>query len=361
MTLPKILSFFTIILFGFIGIAALFKDGNQKTPEPKKSEAPLVFSEPIELEFTQENAPKPVTPSPLPTLIQTPPKTQPVQQSMRKSVPAIPGKKTPPTHPLDDSNLPNANRIEELFNKGSPQLPIVETITYKSRVAWQKGRPAWLSDYASHYKTSRHFIARSLNGKADYFKQDVADGDRFNVFKEGKNINFYLIVDNSRCKMWLYSVDVDSQESILLKRYDVGLGREDGTRHSGYLTPLGKYSLGNRIAIYKPTMMGYHGGQKVEMVRWFGTRWIPFEKEISNCSQPAKGFGIHGVPWVNGPNNTLVEDKSSIGKYQSDGCIRMCTQDIEELFAIIITKPTTIEIVASFYDAEFPGIRISGQ
>ena len=91
------------------------------------------------------------------------------------------------------SSLPEADRIEELFNKQDPRLPIVETIIYKSRVPWQKGRPAWLSDYASHYETSRHFIARSLNGSPDYLKQDLAEGNRFNVLRLDKEINFYLL------------------------------------------------------------------------------------------------------------------------------------------------------------------------
>ena len=140
--------------------------------------------------------------------------------------------------------LPEADRIEELFNKDGPKLPIVETITYKSLVPWQKGRPAWLSDYAGHYETSRHFIARSLNGKPDYFKQELAEGARFNVLRKDKNFEFALIVDTSRCKMWFYYVDLDQKQKVLLKTYQVGLGRLDASKTSGLLTPLGKYTLG---------------------------------------------------------------------------------------------------------------------
>ena len=103
----------------------------------------------------------------------------------------------------------------------------------------------------------------------------------------------------------------------------MGLGRVDPSRQSGLLTPLGKYSLGDKIAIYKPKMTGFHNGQKVEMMRIFGTRWIPFAKEVADTTQPAKGFGIHGVPWKMNEKAQGVEDKSSLGKYQSDGCIRL--------------------------------------
>lgn len=331
MSFPKILALTALLLFGAIGTIALFKGSKKTTPNTK---APL--SAPLEIEL--DNEIQIITPN----LVK---KNQPPLENEKLSPP------TPETlnasQKSDDHTLPNANRIEEFFNKGEPKLPIVETITYKSRVSWQKGRPAWLSDYANHYQTSRHFIARSLNGKPDYFKQDLAEGDRFNVLRKDKNIRFYLLIDLSRSKMWFYYDDLDTNDRILLKTYQVGLGRIDSSKPSGMLTPVGKYTLGDRIAIYKPKMMGNHQGKKTEMIRVFGTRWIPFSKEISGCSAPAKGFGIHGLPW-----NDSGEDRSSLGKYESDGCIRLASEDMEELFAIVITKPTIIELAKDFYDVE---------
>ena len=98
---------------------------------------------------------------------------------------------------------------------------------------WLKGRPAWIADYAAYYNTSRHFIARSLNGKPDYFSQKVSQGSSFNVFRKDKNIQFFLLVDVSRCKMGFYYIDLDTNESILLKTYRVGLGRLDTSKASG--------------------------------------------------------------------------------------------------------------------------------
>ncbi len=235
-----------------------------------------------------------------------------------------------------------------------PKLPIVETIAYKSRVPWQKGRSAWLSDYARYYHTSRHFIARSLRGKPNYTDQEVAEGNRFNVYRLDKEIRFHLLVDLTRCRMWLYYDDLAARERVLLKSYPVGIGRQDETKPSGYLTPCGVYTLGSKVAIYKPKAMGMHKGQSVEMVRLFGTRWIPFDKELAECTAPAKGFGIHGVPWIETSKGELVEDIESLGCYQSDGCIRLAREDIEEIFAIIITKPAVIEVVKDFYSAAQP-------
>lgn len=360
MSFPKFLAIAAGILFSIIAITALMKGG--KSSAPSTGEA---LRAPLEVELDQEirmvTAPAPSmpneTPAATPIIAAIPPSSaSPASSTSPAAGPTVKNITAAAVVPVarNDTALPDADRIDQLFNKGDDKLPIVQTIIYKSRVPWQKGRPAWLSDYAAHYSTSRHFIARSLNGKADYFKQDIAEGDRFNVLHPDKNISFYLLIDTSRSKMWFYYLDLDTNERVLLKTYQVGLGRIDSSKPSGMLTPLGKYSLGNKIAIYKPKATGFHGGQKVEMIRVFGTRWIPFEKELGNNTAPADGFGLHGVPWILGSNGELVENIGSLGKYESDGCIRLSTKDIEELFAIIITRPSTIELVKDFYEAKQP-------
>lgn len=263
----------------------------------------------------------------------------------------------PPKPAIIVENLPEVDRISQLFALDSSKLPIVETVSYTSRVSWMKGRPAWIADYATYYATSRHFIARSLNRKVDYFTQKVSPGDKFNVFKKDKNLQFHLLIDISRCRMWFYYVDLDLNQRVLLKTYKVGLGRLDAGRKSGSLTPVGKYSLGGKVAIYKPGTMGFFQDERTEMIRVFGTRWIPFESELEGASEPAKGLGIHGAPWVyDTQGGQLVEDKSKLGKYDSDGCVRMASEDMEEIFAIILTKPTTVELVKDFREAQLPGI-----
>lgn len=248
-----------------------------------------------------------------------------------------------PVTPMVSEEIPTVDRIAQLFALDSGHLPIVETVSFTSRVPWLQGRPAWIADYASHFQTSRHFIARSLNQKTDYITQKVHPGDRFNVFRTDKDIKFHLLVDLSHCCMWFYYID--GNEKVLLKTYRVGVGKTDPHQTSGSLTPIGKYELGDRVAIYKPGVTGFFLDDKVEMIRVFGTRWLPFGKELEGCSRIAKGLGFHGVPWVEGANGELIEDRSKIGKYDSDGCIRLASEDIEEIFSIVITKPTTVEIV----------------
>jgi hypothetical protein len=257
-------------------------------------------------------------------------------------------------------DFPAIDRIFQLFTTGPSKLPIVETIQYASSVPWLKGRPAWIADYASHFRTSRHFIARSLNGRADYFSQKVSEGSKFNVFRKDKKIQFYLLADISRCKMGFYYVDLDSNERVLLKTYRIGLGRIDGTKPSGTLTPLGRYLLGNRVAIYQPGMLGIHQDQQVEMIRIFGTRWIPLGQEVERATSLAKGYGIQGAPWVTDPaTNQLVEDREKIGAYSSEGCICLCSEDIEELYSIVLTHQTYIDIVKDFHEAKLPGHEVA--
>lgn len=260
------------------------------------------------------------------------------------------------SQPIVDQGLPDIDRINEFFNTGEPKLPFVKTISYKSQVNWLPGRAAWVTDYAAHFKTSRHFIARSLNGKADYYRQNVRNGDNFNVLDPDLDIRFHLVVDISRAKMWFYAFEATSQERILIKSYPVGIGRQDSNKPSGFLTPIGTYQLGDRVAVYHANSTGVYNNEKTSMRKVFGTRWIPFEKGITNCTAQAKGLGIHGAPWdVDDGSGVLKENRESVGNYTSDGCIRLLMEDVEELFSIIISRPTTIEIVKDFKDAKLPG------
>ncbi len=318
MSIPKAITIGSISLFILIGILAVVK-------KEGKGEPPLVQE--VAIETTEEVAQAEVK----------------EERSLQYLQPV-----------QDEAAEEDVDHVWRLFTTGRNKLPIVETIRYKSRVAWLKGRPAWITDYASHFSTSRHFIARSLNGKRDYYTQKVSSGDSFNVLK--KELNFYLVVDLSRCKMWFYAHDLTSNACTLLKTYKVGLGRFDNDSYSGLLTPRGKFNLGDRVAIYKPGISGYFQDNEVEMVQVFGTRWIPFSQDVDGEGDNPRGYGFHGAPWVyDAATDSYHEDLSTIGKYDSDGCIRLSQADIEELFSIVITKPTTVEIVTDFHEAKLPG------
>ena len=152
--------------------------------------------------------------------------------------------------------------------------------------------------------------------------------------------------------MGFYYVDLDTNERVLLKTYSIGLGKIDASKPSGTLTPLGRYKLGSQVAIYQRGMMGLYKEHKVEMVSVFGTRWMPLES--------LNGYGFQGAPWrLDERTGELIEYKEGIGAYDSDGCVRLSSSDIEELFAIVLTKPTWVEIVKDFQKAALPGIEVA--
>lgn len=267
----------------------------------------------------------------------------------------------PPAHidSLDMADYDKTNQVQRFFTLGKNKFPFVETISYKSKVPWLQGRPAWIADYASHYSTSRHFIARSLNAKADYYTQKVASGDQFNVFSLDTNLEFHLVVDLEQHMMWFYAHDVDKDKRYFIRTYPIACGKEDATSPSGCLSPVGTFKLGEKVAIYKPDVEGFFKDTKVEMVTVFGTRWIPYSGEDDYSLASIKGYGIHGAPWQrNEKTGELQEVKDAIGKNVSSGCIWLHQDDIEELFSIVITKPTTIQIVKKFQDAKLPGVEI---
>lgn len=343
MSVLKVFGMATIALFALIGVLGVIKKNKHPKEtvvedisfisQEKSQDIPAFAKEVI----TYEKTPAPIQEKPL------------IKAVSVEELPSV------PVH-NETSDEIEVDRIGRFFTTGSNKFPFVETVSYKSRVAWLQGRPAWIADYASYYATSRHFIARSLNGNRDYYTQKVSSGDLFNVFQKDKDIRFHLVVDLAKLKMWFYAYDADLNMRYLIKTYKVGCGKLDKDSPSGSLTPLGTFTLGDKIAIYKPGVEGFFKDEKVEMIRIFGTRWIPYAGEQDETQALIKGFGMHGIPWIRDETTgELTESKESIGCYDSSGCLRLLQEDIEELFAIVITKPTTVQIVRQFQDAKLPG------
>lgn len=353
MSIPKFLTIGAVALFLIIGAAAYLKRPVSISAASVKTEA------------SQSPSVQTISPTLAETaVVAVPAKPLVHKEAGRAEVKKAASEAAAPVflstpHSAHD-DFPIIDRVFQLFTTGPSKLPIVETITYTSSVPWLKGRPAWVADYAAHYNTSRHFIARSLNGKTDYFSQKVFEGSKFNVFRKDKKIQFYLLVDVSRAKMGFYYIDLDTNERVLLKTYRVGLGRLDSSKPSGSLTPLGRYALGDKVAIYQPGTMSHVLDQKVEMIRIFGTRWIPFDQEIERTTASAKGYGIYGAPWnMDNKTGKWSEQRECIGKYDTDGGIRMLSEDLEEIFSIIISKASYIEIVKDFREAKLPGVEVA--
>ncbi|MEC8306698.1 MAG: L,D-transpeptidase [Chlamydiota bacterium] len=243
---------------------------------------------------------------------------------------------------LEEAVEAQPDRTWRLFTRGRDRFPFVETVTYHQEVPWLKGRPAWIVDYAKHYSTSRHFIARSLNGSPDYFSQSVKEGDRFNVFRNQEDFHFELTVELASCSMDLVAVEGETRHWI--KRYRVALGRPNRESPSGFLTPTGEFRVGQKHAVHEPGMKGDFRGKEVELIQCFGTRWLSLEgqgEEDYLC-----GYGLHGVPWTWEENLSKYHPRDDmIGTYCSDGCIQLKQSDIEEIYAIVLGQVAKVSIV----------------
>jgi hypothetical protein len=268
-------------------------------------------------------------------------------------------KQCPISSLCDDLQLPkNVNRMAHLFFSKEPLFPFMERVSYSSRVSWQEGRRAYLGDYARYYKTSKHFISASLNGKGNYLSDKVRQGDCFNVIKKDHPVEFHLALDLSRCKMWLFAYDGKDDTLYQLNQYDVCVGALNESVSSGCNTPCGVFSLGEDIAVYKEGVEGLYKNEKTEMISIFGKRWIPLQNVIKGNVVSCKGVGIHGVPFQRSEEGDLKELVSCIGQYASNGCIRVRGEDMEELFALIVSRPAFIHIEQDFSQIELPGHQV---
>lgn len=256
----------------------------------------------------------------------------------------------------DDSELPpQVNQMAKLFCSKEPAFPFIERISYSSRVDWLNGRRAYLGDYARYYKTSKHFISASLNGRGNYRSDKVSQGDCFNVLKKDYPVEFHLAVDLSRCKMWLYAYDEKEDKNYLLNQYTVCVGALNDQYSSGCNTPCGVFSLGEDIAVYNEDSKGLYKNEMIEMVSVFGKRWIPLQDVVEGTIVSCRGIGIHGAPMKRSETGELVEYTECLGGYHSNGCIRVKGDEMEELFALIVSRPSYIHIEQDFTQIQIPG------
>lgn len=348
MSLPRLFFLISVLLFSGIGVLTMIKRHGAalSTPEIEKQKTENVEASAIEEKVE------------LALLLRGEKKRSELEVRSLGNRELLPQEAENEDHSL--SNAPSViiehddepEAIQQLFIKSS-SCPIVETVRYSSRVSWRPKKQAWLVDYASYYKTPLDFIVRSLTGSAGKDIPTVQEGQQFTVLRRDLSFYFHMVISFSSMKMRLYYVLPKENRAVFLKSYAVCLGRKDPNKTSGSLTPLGVYQLGSRVAVFHPKMMGQHKGHRVELIQVFGTRWIPFEKEIVDCTEPAKGFGIHGAPSTYNSATGLVEENlSSIGEYASDGCIRLKRQDVEELFSVISTRTSYVEIVHEFRQSQ---------
>lgn len=157
-------------------------------------------------------------------------------------------------------------------------------------------------------------IAKKHNTTVELIKQSnhldrdtIRSGRKLKISK----VVYSIVVDVSNNALKLFS------DKELLKTYPIATGRP------GHSTPIGSFTIVNKLK--NPTW--YKAGAVVapdSPANILGTRWLGFS---------LAGYGIHGT--------TLPE---TIGTAASEGCVRMYSKDVEELF-VIVPINTTVKIV----------------
>jgi L,D-transpeptidase catalytic domain/LysM domain len=172
-----------------------------------------------------------------------------------------------------------------------------------------------LRKIAMQHNTSMEVVQRSNNMKLTNLSVQL--GKTFNIYKG----DWEIIISKSRRKLYLF----DGKK--IFKVYDIGIGKQDRTptgvfktagkrKNPDWYSPKGKIPFGDKGNV-------------------LGTRWIRLVP-AGKTSRQVSGLGIHGT-W----------DPSSIGKAESNGCLRLLNKDVEELFAILPNerKPIPVTII----------------
>ncbi len=158
-------------------------------------------------------------------------------------------------------------------------------------------------------------IAKKFGTTVEFIK--MRNHLRSDVIRPGQKLSIYtgkfsIVVDKSQNLLMLYA------DGELVKTYKVSTGKDN-------LTPEGEFKIVTKLK--NPTF--FHEGKAIppgDPKNILGTRWLGFD--YGNGS-----YGIHGTT-----------SPETIGTYETNGCVRMKNEDVEELFALVPVG-TVVKIV----------------
>jgi len=158
-----------------------------------------------------------------------------------------------------------------------------------------------LSKIAKKYKITAALLKKINNLKTDLIRID----DQLKVIRGP----FAAIVDKSDLTLTV------THGGKFFKQYAVGLGKNNST-------PVGSFSVKTKLVDpdwYTPEGVIPAG----DPANILGTRWMGLRGK----------FGIHGTT-----------EPESIGKYSSNGCIRMLNKDAEEVYNLLVRKHSKVTV-----------------
>lgn len=162
----------------------------------------------------------------------------------------------------------------------------------------------------------------------------ISDASRIRANQTLKMVNgpFHAIVHKKRYLMDVF-LQRDDKPKVFVRRFRVGLGKDDGTPIGLFRLALGKklqrapWNPPPNSPIQKTILWGEPGYP-------LGTAgyWISLEG-MDDKSRTLEGYGIHGT-----------NEPETIGRSESLGCIRMADPDIDMVFSLLYEKWSTVEI-----------------
>ncbi len=176
-------------------------------------------------------------------------------------------------------------------------------------------------DIGPAFKTPYEFIMR-ING--------IEDAARVPAGRPIKCIRgpIHARVVKSEYRMDLFVQDPDGLR-IYLCSYPVGLGEFDST-------PAGLWRIKPRSKVVNPDWRNPRTGEYYERDDPnipIGEYWMALEG-LDDNTRDAQGYGIHGT-----------NDERSIGRQESMGCIRMQAQHVEDVFYMLSSGDSRVEIL----------------
>lgn len=139
---------------------------------------------------------------------------------------------------------------------------------------------------------------------------------------------FHAVVTKSEYRLDLFAGAPDEPDQwLFIKSYRVGLGADNGT-------PVGSYVVKKNSKLVNPHWVNPRTGEKFDAddpKNPIGEYWIGWQGV--GASAVNTGYGLHG---------TIEPD--SIGQQKSMGCVRLGSEDIAQIYDLLVEEVSVIKI-----------------
>ncbi len=158
----------------------------------------------------------------------------------------------------------------------------------------------------------------------------LSNPNRINVGQKLKLVRgpFHAVVTKSAYRLDLYMGSPDEPASwVYVKSVPVGLGEDNGT-------PTGNFVVKKNSKLVNPYWVNPRTGEKFDAddpKNPIGEHWIGLEGVGE--SAPYTGYGLHGTI-----------DPASIGKQKSMGCVRMASDDVAQVYELLVDGVSVVKI-----------------